>query len=78
MEWSYIHELYNMVQSKCVAILNPIVIEFNINETNIDENGRYILLDGTFNGHTLCLFNIYHQQQIKQMNMPPFYIQKKH
>ena len=46
-------------QSKGVAVLISPNIELTLEKQEIDSNGRYILLNGTFNGRKLCLLNVY-------------------
>ena len=46
-------------QSKGVAILISPNIDCTIEKTEIDQEGRYIMLTGIFNGHKLSLVNIY-------------------
>jgi exonuclease III len=45
--------------SKGVAILIPQNIEYEIQNTDIDPNGRYIILNGKFSGKNLTLMNYY-------------------
>jgi exonuclease III len=46
-------------QSKGTAILIAPNIDYAIDKTEIDKQGRYVMLTGTFNGHNLCLLNVY-------------------
>ena len=50
---------YGTSQSKGVAILMPKQLDYDIDSTELDNNGRYISLEGSFNGHNLCLLNVY-------------------
>jgi exonuclease III len=45
--------------SRGVAILIPNGMDYEINSCLTDDYGRYILLDGIFNGYELTLLNIY-------------------
>ena len=45
--------------SKGVAILIPEYIDFKVDTTVIDPNGRYIYIGGNVNGKRLCLLNCY-------------------
>jgi exonuclease III len=45
--------------SKGVAILIPHTVDFQITDTEIDNDGRYILLNGTFGGKRMSLINYY-------------------
>jgi exonuclease III len=47
------------VHSKGVAILLPKDMEYDIELADCDDDGRYILLVGTFEGHELALLNVY-------------------
>jgi exonuclease III len=47
------------VHSKGVAILLPKDLEYNIEHVDCDDDGRYILLVGTFDGNELALLNVY-------------------
>jgi exonuclease III len=47
------------IHSRGVAILLPKGMEYEITECMLDDNGRYILLVGNFNGHEMALLNIY-------------------
>jgi exonuclease III len=59
-EWgNNIFMSYGTSQSKGVAILIPNQLEYEVIHSDIDKNGRYIALEGTFNGHKLCLVNVY-------------------
>jgi exonuclease III len=59
-EWgSTIYMSYGTSQSKGVAILMPKQFDYNIDSIKSDSNGRYISLQGIFNGHKLCLLNVY-------------------
>jgi hypothetical protein len=50
---------YGTNQARGVAILMPKNVQYDIDNVETDSEGRYISLDGTFNGHKLCLLNAY-------------------
>ena len=59
-EWgNTIYMSYGTSQCKGVAILMPKQLDYDIDSTEVDSNGRYISLEGRFNGHKLCLLNVY-------------------
>jgi exonuclease III len=59
-EWGGdIHINNETTHSKGVAILIPKNMVYDIKTIKKDNNGRYILLSGTFNTHDLTLLNVY-------------------
>jgi hypothetical protein len=59
-EWgNRIYMSYGTNQARGVAILMSNNIEYEIDNVETDSEGRYISLEGTFNGHKLCLLNAY-------------------
>jgi exonuclease III len=45
--------------SRGVAILLPKGMEYNIKKSHVDQNGRFICLEGNFNNQDLALLNVY-------------------